>query len=928
MSSETPVQNDRVAQVGRYQIVKRIGAGGMGTVYKAIDVNLGREVALKILPEEMSGKADMIKRFQQEARHAARLLHEHIVTLYEFDKANGVHYLAMQYVEGCNLHEYIEKKGKLDPEEARRFTIQAARALAQAHKHNIVHRDIKPSNFLLTEKDGQPFIKLTDFGLARTVDDDDFGVTKTGTTVGTVDYISPEQARNSRSADIRSDIYSLGCSLYHMLSGKPPFPEGDMTERLLKHLEAEPPDLTLANPKVPPGLALVVKKMMAKKPADRYQTPAELIKDLEHLPSGPAPDGRQALDILAKAGGDSRPDKPRAAKPTAETRKHAAVDPTKPMTTPASPAASSQKLRYRGKMSPKKKRLAQPGQAGFQLPVVISGWKAWVLTVSLTAAAVSLLVVLGNSTPPPAKSDTDDEVEVDDQAKGPGIVNKKEVDASARDNMKDFIQQAQDRRAGSDPVQDRAAAQRISQQQGARQIYKASPEMIATMMKQFPQVKEQQGVDVPQPGVPQEGAVMPREQGNAGQAAQDDRIPRPTAPTGVPDTQPSALQQGQRPQTGQTGDPNQPPFDRVQPKPGNTGTPLPPPQNQNPLPRPDGTQQRPDATQTPIDRGPKPVAGKAAPPVSLPPSLDSKQTGSAESNPPIDRTQSNRSSPEKAPNQGNQNRTSPGRESRESTPGQGNPKQVAVLDKNRPSSREIGRGGSSRTEPPVGTQGGSSKQPARAPQGGQEDAAAPFLVSVSRNAGSTRGAGSLAAAISKARAGAKSGPIVVEIEDSGPLFETPIAVSGRDLVLRGRSGYRPLIAWDVQAADRARTNYLVSVSGGNLTLENIDFVVQATDSSRVATQGLIQVTNGSLKAEGCTFSISGNIRSHVSAVKMESTKPDGPRQKCELNRCLVRGRDSVALELQAPNTDVMLIACLLVGGNQPLVEMTAAPRFR
>src|SRR5262249_53848635 len=243
--SDQPTKAASQHVMGRYEILQRIGAGGMGAVYKAVHLDLGREVAIKVMPPEMAAKPENIGRFRREAQLAAKLRHENIVTLYEVGESNGMHFLAMEYVEGTDLHNYIQQKGHLEPEEARKIAIQATKALALAHRHGIIHRDIKPSNFLMTVQDGRYIVKLTDFGLARIAEDQDFNLTRSGTTIGTVDYISPEQARNSRAADIRSDIYSLGCTVYHMLTGRPPFFEGDLTERLLKHVEAEPEDVRL-----------------------------------------------------------------------------------------------------------------------------------------------------------------------------------------------------------------------------------------------------------------------------------------------------------------------------------------------------------------------------------------------------------------------------------------------------------------------------------------------------------------------------------------------------------------------------------------------------------------------------------------------------------------------------------------------------------
>jgi len=216
--------------LGQFRIVDRIGAGGMATVFKAYQPNLDRYVAVKVLPAYHARDPIFLKRFQQEARSVAKLQHANIVPIHEFGEQDGITFIVMEYVDGGTLKDRLKRS--ISVAESVDFVIQAAEGLGCAHGHGIVHRDIKPSNLLLTQKDGRPFVKLTDFGLARNVTDGDFKVTHSGTTIGTVDYISPEQARNSRAADIRSDIYSLGCTLYHMLTGRPPFAEGNMTERL------------------------------------------------------------------------------------------------------------------------------------------------------------------------------------------------------------------------------------------------------------------------------------------------------------------------------------------------------------------------------------------------------------------------------------------------------------------------------------------------------------------------------------------------------------------------------------------------------------------------------------------------------------------------------------------------------------------------
>lgn len=302
MSTEASASGGRRnKRIGKYEIVRELAVGGMGKVYRAVDTDLQRDVALKVLLPELASRNSMLKRFRREAQLAAKLRHENVVSIYEIGEADGKHYLALEYVDGIDLNEYISRKGRLDPEEARQILIQATKALSVIHKHGLVHRDIKPSNFLITRKGNHDLIKLTDLGLAREVDDEAFKVTRAGTTVGTVDYMAPEQARNSRAADIRSDIYSLGCTLFHMLTGKPPFAEGGLTERMYKHVAEEVPDVCKINPKVSPALAAVLYRMMEKKPESRYQTPEDLLQDLVQLEKGGA---NNRLDLLASLARD------------------------------------------------------------------------------------------------------------------------------------------------------------------------------------------------------------------------------------------------------------------------------------------------------------------------------------------------------------------------------------------------------------------------------------------------------------------------------------------------------------------------------------------------------------------------------------------------------------------------------------------------
>jgi serine/threonine protein kinase len=278
------------ARVGKYEVLEHIASGGMAEVYKARDPGHDLLVALKVLPDHLSDNPTILERFRREARNAARLSHKNIVSIYEWGLDESVHFLAMEYVEGTDLHDYIAEKGHLESQEAWVITVQAARALDHACRQGITHRDIKPSNLLLSfRSDNKLTVKLADFGLSREVRAGDFRVTRDGTTVGTIDYMSPEQSRDSALADVRSDIYSLGCTLYHMLSGQPPFPDGGLGERIYKHLQTEVPDVRLFNRKVPAAFWTVLRKMLEKDPADRYQSPEELLRALMHLEEGDAP---------------------------------------------------------------------------------------------------------------------------------------------------------------------------------------------------------------------------------------------------------------------------------------------------------------------------------------------------------------------------------------------------------------------------------------------------------------------------------------------------------------------------------------------------------------------------------------------------------------------------------------------------------------
>lgn len=258
-----------------YELVEFVGGGGMGAVFRANDLKLGRTVAVKVLART-GPNGELAKRFINEAQSAARLDHENIARVYNVDESAGVSYIVFEFVEGVNLREAVAANGPLSIEKTLRYTMQIADALDHASQRNVIHRDIKPSNILITST-GK--VKLVDMGLARMVrlDTADPDLTASGMTLGTFDYISPEQARDPRQADVRSDLYSLGCTMYFMLTGAPPFPDGNAFEKLLHHRERKRPDPRKGRSDVPAELASLIRKLMSPTPSQRFQSPGELM---------------------------------------------------------------------------------------------------------------------------------------------------------------------------------------------------------------------------------------------------------------------------------------------------------------------------------------------------------------------------------------------------------------------------------------------------------------------------------------------------------------------------------------------------------------------------------------------------------------------------------------------------------------------------
>lgn len=312
---------------GQYLILERIGEGGMGKVYRAVETGLhqGREVALKTIRPNLLTNKTVVQRYKREARAAASLHHPNVVELYNADDVGGRYFLAMEFVDGSDLSRLVKDltkdKVSMPPGEAAEYIRQAALGLQQAHDMGLVHRDIKPSNLLVTGEraipgtGGRANVKILDMGLVRSLADDDTSttdLTRDGTVVGTPDYMSPEQSRDSRTVDARADIYSLGCTLFYLLRGLPPYDTGTAIDKLIKHQLDPIPDIRQYRPDVPPALAAVIRKMMSKKPTERFQTAAEVAAELAQytgelafdfsaLPSIPGLDDIPSLDAAAPA---------------------------------------------------------------------------------------------------------------------------------------------------------------------------------------------------------------------------------------------------------------------------------------------------------------------------------------------------------------------------------------------------------------------------------------------------------------------------------------------------------------------------------------------------------------------------------------------------------------------------------------------------
>ena len=304
-----------IQTVGRYEITGELGRGAMGVVYKALDPTIGRTVALKTMRLDVHGldAQEMVRRFQNEARAAGVLNHPNIVTIYDAGEQDGIFYIAMEFIEGTTLHELLAEKRVLATDEVLQLTRQICRGLDYAHSNGIVHRDIKPANIMIT---GNGTVKIMDFGIAKSGGQ----VTNTGQVLGTPNYMAPEQVKG-RQLDGRSDLFSLGVILYEMLTGEKPFVGQNVTTIIYKIVNENPITPRDLDVTVHPGLSAIVTKALAKAPDDRYQTGADLVRDLENYklagpvrtgstsaisPAPSAPEKTLVLPLRVVAGNTAR----------------------------------------------------------------------------------------------------------------------------------------------------------------------------------------------------------------------------------------------------------------------------------------------------------------------------------------------------------------------------------------------------------------------------------------------------------------------------------------------------------------------------------------------------------------------------------------------------------------------------------------------
>jgi eukaryotic-like serine/threonine-protein kinase len=267
--------------IGKYKLLERVGVGGMGQVFLCEHMFMKKRVAIKVLPPAKAEQPAALGRFYREARAAGSLEHPNIVRTHDIDQDGNLHFIVMDYVDGPNLLDVVKKNGQMDIGRAVSYIRQVATALDFAFRNKIIHRDIKPGNVLIDRKG---VARILDMGLARFINDHSDQLTvkyDDKIVLGTADYVAPEQVANSHSVDIRADIYAMGGTFYFLLAGHPPFPTGTVSQKLLWHRTKEPTAIRAIRPEVPDGLAAIIAKMMAKDPKARYQTPAQVVAELD-----------------------------------------------------------------------------------------------------------------------------------------------------------------------------------------------------------------------------------------------------------------------------------------------------------------------------------------------------------------------------------------------------------------------------------------------------------------------------------------------------------------------------------------------------------------------------------------------------------------------------------------------------------------------
>jgi serine/threonine protein kinase len=355
--------------LGQYKVLERLGRGRMAGVYKAVH-KLGQTVAIKVLPPSRAKDQRLLARFRREAKLALMLKHPNVVRTFQVGETNGLHYLVMEHLEGETLADVLQRRGLLPPAEAVRLMHQTLIGLQYIYEQGLIHRDLKPSNLMLVpgRAAGQPdttlqsTVKILDIGLARLTAKGSGGsttrsmlLTSKGVVLGTPDYMAPEQAQDARSADIRSDIYSVGAVLYHLLTGQPPFPDTNIVNQMIRHATETPRPLKELNPSVPDGLQQIVNWMLAKDPAQRYATPGRAAQALQvFLVGGNAPATEESdarlrsyLTWLETESNGEKKEEPAKAVPPAEprrrSRKHKRRRPKTAMSLPVQPPPTSSK---------------------------------------------------------------------------------------------------------------------------------------------------------------------------------------------------------------------------------------------------------------------------------------------------------------------------------------------------------------------------------------------------------------------------------------------------------------------------------------------------------------------------------------------------------------------------------------------------------